>query len=66
MDRHECNGHVNVNQERQGGGSGSRLDKGKSGKGGKGKERGDNAATSSMVNAGTARRGDIRRPTAER
>ena len=45
--------HVNVNQERQGSGSGSRSDKGKGSKGGKGKskkgskgkERGEKAAT---------------------
>ena len=42
--------HVNVNQERQVDGSGSRSDKGKGGrgkskKGGKGKERGEKAAT---------------------
>ena len=61
--------HVNVNQERQVDGSGSRSDKGKgskggkgkSKKGGKGKERGEKA-----VNAGTARRGDTRRRIADR
>ena len=45
--------HVNVNKKRQGDGSGSRPDKGKSGKGGKGKskkggkgkERGEKAAS---------------------
>ena len=59
--------HVNVNQDRQVDGSGSRSDKGKSGKGGKGKSKKGGKGkereerkrpASSMVNAGTARKGD--------
>ena len=57
-----CAVHVNVNQERQVDGRGSRSDKGKGTKGGKGKskkgskgkERGEKRPPSLMVNADNA------------
>ena len=65
--------HVNVNQERQGGGRSTRSDKGKGDKGGKGKfkkggkgrQRKRNRSDSLKVNAGTARRRGTRKRSAE-